>query len=402
MKRLSITLLLAALLMALGTQLAWCADKPEYIEIGLIGDFSGPYAPVVGPTRPGTLDAWQYLNDHEGGIQGVPVKPILKDMAGKVDVGQSQYNELVNMKPKPLFIDIYITPLAAALRQRFVEDNVVSFVPGAVESLYPLGNSYSYYCLYPEALAATLKWIKDNWKEKRNPKFGIITWDTGYGRAILTDEFFAYAKKIGVDIVDTQMFGIRDVDLSTQLMKLREKQPDYLITNSTASGPLAIKKGCREMGWNIPLINLAGGGWGTVNLDPPLFEGDLNALHVKSFDEVDDPSIKTVMKYFNENKRTQKDKSLFYLIAWQMALLEHKILNEVVKEHGWDGLNAANIKKAINKLHDYEPLNGITKMTFSDKRPMPSVIRVYKVTSGKLLPLTGFLEVPDLAPAQTK
>lgn len=402
MKRVSINLMFVMLTVAVALQLPCSADKPSSIQIGLIGDYSGPYAPVVGPTRPGTLDAWQYLNEHEGGIQGVPVTPILKDMAGKVDVGLSQYNELVNMTPKPVIIDTYITPLAAALRKRFVEDSVVSFAPGAVESLYPVGNTYSYYCLYPEALGAALKWVKDNWKEKRNPKFGIITWDTGYGRAILTDEFFAYAKNLGVDIVDTQMFGIRDVDISAQLMKLREKKPDYLITNTAASGPLAIKKGCKEMGWDINMINLAGGDWGTVALDPTMFEDDLIALHIKSFDEVEDPSIKTVMKYFKANNRTAKDKSLFYLIGWQMALLEHKILNEVVKEHGWNGLNAQNIVKALNKLNDYEPLHGITKISYSEKRRTPKVARVYKVSNGKFLPVTGFLEVPDLRPAEFK
>lgn len=402
MKRLSLTMVLMLLTVIFFTQASCFAEKPESIPVGVIGDFSGPYAPVVGPTRPGTLDAWQYLNKEGGGIQGVKLDVILKDMGGKVDVGLSQYNELVSMKPKPIWIDVYITPLSMALRKRFVEDKVVSFAAGAAASLYPLGNTYAYYALYPEQIGVAVKWIKDNWKKKGNPKFGIITWDTGYGRAILTKEFLDWAKKIGVDIVDTQLFGVRDVDLTPQLMKLRAKKPDYLITNSAASGPLAIKKGLKEMGWDISVINTSGGAWGTVALDPAMFEGDLTAIHVKSFDEVDDPSIKTVMKYFKANNRTKKDKSLFYLIGWQMALLEHKILNQVVKEHGWKGLNAENVMKALNNLKDFAPLKGITKISYSQKRRSPNVARVYKITKGKLLPVTGFLETPDLRPAKFK
>jgi branched-chain amino acid transport system substrate-binding protein len=378
------------------------AEKPDSLQIGLIGDFSGPYAPVVGPTRPGTLDAWDYLNDKEGGVAGVKVKPILKDMAGKLDVGLSQYNELINMKPKPVFIDTYITPLSAALRERYVENDVVGFHAGAVESLYPVRNNYGYYCLYPEQAAVALKWVKDNWKGKGNLKIGIITWDTGYGRAILTDEFYAYAKKIGVDIVDTQLFGIREVDVTTQLMKLRAKKPDFLLTNLGGSGSLAIKRGCKEMGWKINLLNGIGGGWGTVALDPAIFEGDITVLPVKSFDEVDDPSIKTVMKYFNQSKRTVRDKTLFYLIGWYVALAEHKIMNQVVKEHGWKGLTTKNIVNALNKMKDYKPLHGITVLSYSEKRRTPTVARVYKISKGKLLPLTDFLEVPDLRPAKYK
>jgi len=377
-------------------------QKPESLEIAIIGDFSGPYAPGVGATRPGALDAWQYLNEEQGGVAGVKVKPILKDMAGKVDIGLSQYNELINMKTKPVFIDVIITPLSVPLRERYVENDVVGFHAGAVASLYPAGNSYGYHALYPELSAMGLKWLKDSWKGKGNPRIGIITWDTAYGRAILTDEFFDYAKKIGVEILDTQMFGIGDVDLTTQLMKLRAQKPDFLLTSVASTGTLAIKRGCREMGWKIPLLNTVGSDWGTIGLDPPIFEGDIVMLSVKSWDEVDDPTIKTVMKYFNQNNRTAKEKTLYYLLAWQMALTEHKIMNQLVKEQGWAGLTTKNIVNTFNQMKDFKPLEGITVLSFSEKRRSPAAGRVYKISKGKLLPLTDFMEVPDLRPVQFK
>ena len=333
------------------------AEKPDFIHVAVIGDMSGPYAPIVGSTRPGYQDAYEYINKELGGVHGVKVKPIIKDMTGKVALGLSMYNEVINIKPKPVFIDIYITPLSEALRQRYVEDGVVGFHAGAVVSLYPQANSYGLYCLYPEQLGLAMKWVRDNWKEKRKPRIGIITWDTSYGRAILTDEFYDYAKRIGVDIVDTQLFGIREVDLTTQLLKLRSKKADYLLTNSTASGPLAIKKGAKEMGWKVPLLNGEGQDWGTVRLGPDFFEGDIAVLNMKSFDETDDPSIKAIMKYFNKNNRTIKDKALFYFVGWYTALLEHKIMTEVVDKHSWKGLNAENIVKALNKTKDFEPLH---------------------------------------------
>jgi ABC-type branched-subunit amino acid transport system substrate-binding protein len=380
---------------------AMAAGKPDVIHVALIGDYSGPYAPTVGPTRSGAEDAWQYINEKLGGVRGVKVKPVIRDMSGKVALGLSMYNEVINMKPKPAFIDIYITPLSEALRERYVEDDVVGFHAAAVVSLYPQANSYGLYPLYPEQLAVAVKWVRDNWKEKRNPRVGIITWDTAYGRAILTDEFFAYLKKIGVDFVGTpQLFGIRDINVTTQLMNLRAERPDYLMANNAAGGALAIHKGLREMGWNIPLLNTAGEDWGTVRLDPPSFDGDIIPMHVKSFDETDDPSIKTIMKFFNQNKRTINDRTLFYLIPWYNALLQHKIMTEVVDKYGWKGLNTVNIKKALNNVKDFAPLKGLTRISYSEKQRTPSVIRLYRVTGGKFLPLTGFLKVPDMRPAE--
>ena len=97
---------------------AGAAGKPDTLNVVVIGDFSGPYAPVVGPTRPGAEDAWQYINSKMGGVHGVKVTPVIRDMGGKIDVGQSMYNEAITIKPKPLFVDVYISPLSASLRQR--------------------------------------------------------------------------------------------------------------------------------------------------------------------------------------------------------------------------------------------------------------------------------------------
>ena len=124
----------------------------------------------------------------------------------------------------------------------------------------------------------------------------IITWDTAYGRSIMIEPFYNYLKKIGVDLVGKEVFGIRDVDLTTQLMKLRRSKADFLMTSTIAGGPVAIKRGCKEMGWDVPLLNAAGTDEGTIRLAPQLFEGDIVGRPQKSFHETEDPSIRKVLK----------------------------------------------------------------------------------------------------------
>lgn len=380
---------------------AQAAGKPDVIKVGLIGDFSGPYAPVVGQTRPGALDAWDYINTELGGVHGVKVKPVIKDMSGKVAIGLSQYNELISIKPKLHFIDTFITPLGEALRERYVEDDVIGFHAGAIVSLYPKANAYAYYALYPEQMGMILKWVKDNWKESRNPRIGIITWDTSYGRAILVKPFFDYLKKIGVDLAGKpQLFGIREVDITTQLMYLRTVKPDFLVANNGGGAGLALKKGLSEMGWDIPHLNTNGHDWGSIRLNPPVFEGDIVSIPVVSFDEKDDPSMKKIMKYFTKNKRKTNDQTGFYLYAWQNALIQQKVMTDVVSKHGWAGLTTKNLKTAINNIKNFRPLGGMTVVSYSDKRRTPGVSRIYKVIGGKMLPQTDFLEVPDMRPAK--
>jgi len=379
------------------------AEKPSLINVALLVDLSGPYAPVVGPYKPGAEDAWEYINQEKKGVKGVKVVLNIRDTSGKVDMGLNFYNDLINIKPKPIFFHASESPLAEALRARFVEDGIIALQAATVPDLYPPGNTFGIYPLYAEQAAAGIKWLKNNWKEKRNPRVGIITWDTAFGRGAFTPEFYAFAKEIGVDIVDTQLFGIRDVDVSTQIMALRSKEADWLLTNILGGGPLAIKKAVKEMGWDVNLINTIGGGWGTVRLGPEYFEGDIFAFDNKSFDEEDDPAIKTLMEYFKKNKRTIKDKATFYIIGWRDTFIAHYIMETVVDKYGWEGLNADNMRKEICSLKDFRPMGGLTApITFSEKRRTPTMTRIYVTKAGKLLPLTDFFEVPDLRPPQFK
>ncbi|MDY6852392.1 MAG: ABC transporter substrate-binding protein, partial [Thermodesulfobacteriota bacterium] len=372
------------------SQTAVADDKPSAIRTANILDLTGPYAPITGPLAPGLMDAWNYVNAELGGVHGVKVESITKDFAGKMPLGLSMYNECINMKPRPIAFTPGSSPLGAALRSRFQEDGVVGITATSVEAIYPQANTFGIYPLYTEMAALALTHLKENWKEKRNPRVGIISWDTGYGRAVVTDEFYAYAKKIGVDIVGTELFGIREADVTSHLLRLRAKKADWLLTNSAASGPVAIKKGCKTMGWKVNLINSIGSDWGTVGLAPPLFENDINVMAVKSFEETDDPAIKKVMKYVKLNKRTKRDKSIFYLIGWQVALTEHYAMTKVVDKLGWKGLTPENLLKEMAQVTDFKPLGGLSEVTYSPKRLTMRKARIYRVKNGGLYPLTDF------------
>jgi len=376
------------------------ADKPETIRTVNILDLTGPYAPVTGPLAPGLEDAWKYINTELGGVHGVKVDSITKDFAGKMPLGLSMYNEAITMQPKPLFVTPGSSPLGAALRERIKEDNLICVTATSNEAIYPLAHTFGVYPLYVEMAALGVKYLKDNWKENRPLRIGIITWDTGYGRAIITDEFMEYAKSIGVEIVGTEVFGIREADVTSQLLRLREKKADWLLSNLAASGAVGIKKGCKTMGWDINLYNCFVTEWGTVNLAPPLFQGDITTFPVKSFDETDDPSIQKVIKFFNANNRTIKDKSVFYLIGWQTALVEHHVMKTVVDKHGWNGFNTKNLIEELSHLTEFKPLDGLSEVTYSPGRYTMRKARLYKIKDTQVLPLTDFLEVLDMRPKE--
>lgn len=382
------------------------AEKPDVYTVALLGDMTGPYASVVGPMVPGAEDAIQYVNDQLGGIDGVKIKLVSRDNTGKAALGLQQYAELIGMTPKPNFFGVPHTPTAEALREKIVRDDVLGFFPGSVPDLYPQGNAYSFYALYPQQSAVFIMWLRANWTKKRNPRIAIITWDQAYGRAILTPEFFAFCKEMKVDIVAKELFGVRTVDLTTHMVRIRAKKPDWLVTNNTGSGPLAIMRAAKELGMDIKLANNVGGDWGTIRLDPELFEGCISVMNCASYDNHDHPGIKRLYGYLKKNNRGVKEQTGFYILGWQYILMVHKTVSEAVAKVGWDKLSTAAIKAEMNKLTDWMPLDGVVKITYTDKIRQSPYLRIYKIQNGKLVPAGGklggaeFIKAPDLTPAK--
>ncbi len=380
------------------------AEKPESIAVAVLGDLTGPYASVVGPMAPGCEDAVKYVNEQLGGIDGVKIELFVKDNTGKAAMGMQQYAELINRKPKPLFFGVPHTPTAEALREKVKTNDVIGFFPSSIDDLYPQGNTYGFYALYAGMTAVAVKWVKDNWKEKRNPRVAIITWDQAYGRAFLTPEFFKYCEKIGVDIVAQELFGVRDVDLTTQLVRIKAKKPDWLLTNCTGSGPVAIMRAAKELGMKVKLLNTVGGGWGTMRLDPGLFEGCVSILHNISYDDETHEGVKLIKQYLKDNNRSIKEQTNFYVIGWQYILMIHKVMSSAVAKVGWEKLNTAALKAEMSSLTDWEPLNGVVKVSYTEKKRSSPWLVVYRIQGGKLVPAGGkggdgkFVEAPDMTP----
>jgi len=396
------------LLVCLGLIMAFplesLAKKPASLTVAVLGDLTGPYASVVGSFPPGSEDAVRYVNEELGGIDGVKLNLVIRDNTGKAALGLQQYAELISMRPKPLFFGVPHTPTAEALREKIVRDDVIGFFPGSVPDLYPQGNSYAFYALYPEQSAVFIRWLRANWKEKRNPRVAILTWDQAYGRAILTKEFFDYCKKMKVDIVAQELFGVRDVDLTTHMVRIRAKKPDWILTNNTGPGPLAIMRAVKELGMKVRLANNVGGDWGTIRLDPALFEGCISVLHVASYDNSDHPGIKKVLEYQKKNNRTIKEVSGFYMLGWEYILMIHKSVGQAVAKVGWENLTTSVIKNELNHFTNWMPLGGVVKVTYTDKRRASPWLRIYKIKGGKLVPPGGklggaeFVKAPNMTP----
>jgi len=306
------------------------------------------------------------------------------------------------MKPRPLVTFTIISAVGEALHDRYVEDKIMGINVASAEAIYPKANTFGWYPLYSDQFGLFCDWLKETWKEPRPPKLAFVTWDTTYGKAVLYPECYEYAKAKGIEIVTTELFTPRDIDLTPHVTRCRRKEADWIFSNTAGSGPVPILKAIKEIGWKD--VKYCGGGvgycWSTMYIAPAEFDGAYGLMPWYGWDEPEQPGIKTITDYFKMKGRSPvKDRTVTYLFVWFYTVLLQDVMSKTVDAVGWDKFNSLAIKEQMFKVKDYSPL-GAMPVTFNKDRMAPTKARVMQVKGGKILPLTDFRECPDIRPAK--
>lgn len=400
-----LTFFVGSLSVSLSGSASASSKKPDAIRLVLLGDMSGPYASATMPVKLGFLDACAYINEH-GGIKGVPIKVIERDSGGKVDVAISHYMEIREMAPKPLGIVGYVSGEGEALRERLGEDKIPAIWVTATPVIYPAQYTFGMFPLYTDLFGLFIDWMVDDWwpkqewYKKRAPRLAFLTWDSAYGRAPLTDECYAYAKKKGVEIVATELYGLRDVDVTTQLVRIRDKKVDWIYNNTTSHGPVVVAKSMKGLGYKV---NFASTPFdhAIYHLGGEIMDGTITSWSHRSPDEIEQPGVKIALDYFKKKGRELKHRTNYYILLWATVLTFKEAISRAVDEVGWERLDGAAVKARLEKFKDFSPA-GLCYYTFTAKKHSSGKARIYGAEDGKILPITDWRECPDLRPVKYK
>ena len=378
------------------------AEKWEYVPFVWITDVTGPYTPVLFPAIRGFQYATEYVNKEMGGIKGVPIKFIYKDTGGKIGESVSAYTSVKAMKPRPPLICINISSHLEALRERLAEDKIAELGVISLASIYPLGYSFGWCPLYVDDFGAFLDWVAENRNKNERPRVAILTWDSAYGRAIMTEEAYAYAEKIGVDIVAKEVFGLRDVDVSTQLFRIRAKNPHWIFTNTTGAAPSIIAKSAQQMGYKVNFAGDNGIDVTSVNIGGKLMEGWVAAMPIASYKEKNLPGMKAVLESFDKHGGlAPKEAGVVVPLSWAVILTLREVVDRAVDKVGWENLDGEAVKNQLENLRDFTA-GGLVRYDFSPTKHTPGKTVIMQIKNGQLDPITGWRECPDLRPAKFK
>jgi len=378
-----------------------CLEKPDVFVLPIAGDVTGPYAPVNAPWITNTKEAVNWFNKNKGGIDGVPIKVAFANTDGKTQVAIAAYEKWRVMKPKPVLLYLVSSADCSALKPRLAEDRIVGLTCGPPEkSIYPAGWLFSNLPTYGDQFGLFIDWLVKAWvpKSGQKAKIAFLTWDSEFGRACSSPPCIKYAKEKGVEVVADEFFGVRDTDVSTQLIRINAKGANWVYSNTCCNAPAVILKSAKAMGL-LGKLNFAGGPWTmdrpSVRLSEGLMEGWIGPYNYAQWSETDNPGIQLLNRQFKLHNRKPIERTSAYVYAYSQVFQGMEAVKNAVRKVGWGKLNGEAVKSELEKMKNFTVF-GLNYITYKPGRVTPTKSRILKVKGGQLIPITGYMDCPEL------
>ncbi len=362
--------------------------KSDEIRVGGIFDLTGPTSETGSMYANGVKDYIDFINER-GGINGKRVRLITIDTAYILARDLAAYDRLVKQDKVHLIIG-WSTGSTEKLAPRLAKDRIPFTSVSYSTWLTDISRApYNFLTgpTYSDQMKISLKYIRDSWKDAgRKPRVAFLYNDKEYGRSPIADGR-AYAREFGIDLVGEDVVFLDAREVREQVLKLKEKKPDYVIINNTAWPTYVILRDAKILGLDARFIGLI---WSCdeklITLAGKDAEGFLGTTPYVAIDPRL-PGVREIID-FNRRRGVKSDSVMFlYANGWTTA----KVMLEGARRAG-DDLSGINIRKEIESIRDFGT-GGITApFAFSDTNHVGlQKLKLSQVLGGKWRPITDFI-----------
>jgi branched-chain amino acid transport system substrate-binding protein len=371
------SLLVAALGVALVTA---PVAAQNVIKLGNLVDMTGPTADQGKDIAKARNDAVHYFNE-KGGVHGKKLELVSVEYGFQPPRAVAAYKKFVE-QDKVLLVLGYGTPDTEALRP-FITKDKVPYLSGSYSGHLtdPKQTPYNFPggVDYSSQIRIFLNYVKETWKESRKAKVAFIYADNSYGRAPI-EVGRAYAKEIGVDLVDEQIVPTSFTDATSQLLTMKGKDPDFAYINTNTQWVPVILKDSHKLGLKTKyFINNYGIDERTPKLAGDAAEGVMGIQDVAYWGE-NVPGMKTLMEVHNKLHPGETPNSP-YMRGWLWVILTV----EAIKRAGPNADGEA-IKKAFESFKEFDTWGITPPFTYTSEDHRPTTrARIVQVKGGKVV-----------------
>ncbi len=374
----------------------------KFVTILNLSDLTGP---LGGINVPGATGGDDYIKDtnERGGVDGVKINHVVVDTRYDTARAVSAYKRYCT-QPQLLMVLAVSTGAAKALAPFFENDKLVAVISAAGEFQAKPGRIFMWSVAYQNVFAAGLDWMVKDWKEKGRPGMpvvGYISWDSPYGVEFLLGGK-EYASKIGVTLLQPELFPTGAVKHDVYLMRLANSGANYIWVGGIDPTPTNVIRDAHALGLT-KTIQMVSDFYGPheaigIKLHPAAVEGAILVSHSYMGDEIKaNPRSKLWTKY-QRKPLEEMDDSYVAASGWIMdPFLE--ALRRALKEVSYEKLDGDAMFRAYKSLTGWIPENPTSPFpcAYSEtSRQNYEHVFIYKVINSKLVRLTPeAIKVPD-------
>jgi branched-chain amino acid transport system substrate-binding protein len=383
------TMRVFAMVAAMAMVMSGVAFSAPAIKVGHLADLTGPTGEVGKPYAQGVQDYKDWVNAH-GGINGKQIDMPMFDYAYDKNKAVNQYK---------MYKEIGVVAIQGwgsgdtEALSKTTGDDKIPYISASYSAHLtdPKKTPYNFFCApdYTTGLRAGLKYLKDNWKEKRAPKVVFIYPNHPYGIAPIKGGK-EYAKELGFEVLGDEDVSLKAIEANSQLLSVKNKGADFAWVGGTTNSTAVVLKDAKKLGLTTKFfVNI----WGADETTPKLAGGAEEGALVMVGSTVYGskvPGMKQLMEI------TKNQPQVTHYIRGYVSMM---VLTEALKIADKKGqLNGPGVKDALESLRDFDT-GGLSadKITFTptDHRPFMKV-NVTEFQKGKMV-LKKTIELPRKA-----
>lgn len=356
------------------------------VKVGSFVDRSGATANIGNLIGDATKDWVEYVNAEN--VIGRKTEWPEFDHSYQVDKAKEGYKKFVD-QDKVATILSYGTPITVALTPSAADDHIPLWTPGFGNSDAEDGTKYPYLFVgvasYHSQMMALLGHFKDTWKDtSRKAKVMYMYYDNDAGRDPL-ELAKAQAPKLGLDLISTVAVPGTTTDMSQQMLDVKSKDPDFLITHFFGTLPALSMKAAQQVGFPVNRMYsfVWGGGENDFEAAGSAAEGYHN-LQFTAHPTDNTEAYQRLRDYWKKTGKTEDTKKTS-IVYYARGLYNAIIILEAIRLAGdKDKLEGEDVKKGAESIKDFKAygLSPGTTLTKDDHGGSRKV-RLYQVKNGK-------------------
>jgi len=373
-----------ALTLAVGS--AAFAQQP--IKLGFIPDITGPASSLGIPERDTAL-MLQAEIDAKGGIRGRPVKLVIYDgestetktlLAAKKAIEEERVAALICCSQSG-------TSLAIKNAVQTAKVPMVSMA-ASVKIVEPVKDSFWVFKT-PQSDHLIAEVLVDYLVSKKITRVAWMNVDNAFGDSGRL-EFDWLAKRAGIAIVANERFGDKDVDMTTQLAKVKGSDAQALVVWAIPPAASVVTKNASELGLQIPLFQSHGvANKRFIELAGPAANGvrfPAGKLLTAEGLPDGDKQKKTLVAYAKAFEAKYGPRNTFGGHGWDAVWLVYRATEAAAARTNPDDLAAfrAAIRDELEKIKEFVGISGIFNMSVRDHNGLDKrAVTMYEIVNGQ-------------------